>query len=50
MSSRLVQVDVDFRVSEMLVASGACDDSLLALDDWLLGDQVDGPVLVDDAG
>lgn len=46
--SRLVQVDVDFRMAEVLVAASACDDSLLALDDRLFGDQVDGPALVDD--
>lgn len=48
--SRLVQVDVDFRVAEVLVAASARHDSLLALDDRLFGDQVDGPALVDDLG
>lgn len=50
MGSRLVQVDVHFGMSEMLVAASAKDDSFCALDDRLLGDQVDGPAWVDNLG
>lgn len=34
----------------MLVASSTGDNSFLAFDDRLLGNQVNGPVLVHDAG
>lgn len=50
MGSRLVQVDVHFGMSEMLVAACARDDSFCALDDRLLSDQVDGPAWVDNLG
>lgn len=50
MGSRLVQVDVHFGMSEMFVATSARDNSLFALDDRLLSDQVDGPARVDDLG
>lgn len=46
--SRLVQVDVNFRVSEMFVTACAGNDTICAFDDGLLGDQIDGPVLVYD--
>lgn len=45
--SGLVQIDVDLRVSQVFVAARAKHDSLGALDDRLLGNQINGPVLVD---
>lgn len=48
MCTGLVQVDVNFRVSEVFVSACAVNNTLFALDDWLLGDQVNRPVLVDD--
>lgn len=47
MCSRLVQVDVDFRVTEMLISACAGDNSFLAFDNRFFCNQVDGPVLVD---
>lgn len=50
MGSRLVQVDVHFGMSEMLVAASARHYSFFALNNGLLSDQVDGPAWVDDLG
>lgn len=50
MCSRLVQVDVDLWVTEMLVAACAGDNSLLAFDNRLFCNQVDSPALVDNLG
>lgn len=50
MSSRLVQIDVDLGMSEVLVATRASNNTLVGFDDWHLGDHVNSPVLVDDFG
>jgi hypothetical protein len=50
MCTRLVQVDVDFGMSKMFITARASNNALVGFDDWLFGDQVNCPVLVDDFG
>jgi len=44
------QIDVNLWMSQVLVTSIAPNDTILALDDGLLGNQVNSPVRIDDLG